>query len=56
MNSKTPFVFEDDHYQRWRNHRIYRDIENQNKFMGDKVFKHRPNQDMDKYYDERERK
>lgn len=56
MSSKTPFVFEDDHFQRWRNHRVFRDIESQNKFKGEKSFKHKPNIDMDKYYSERERR
>lgn len=35
---------------------MFRDVEDQNKFISSKVFKHRPNEDMNKHYNERERR
>jgi hypothetical protein len=56
LTSSKPVIIEDDHFQSWRKHRMFRDVSDENKFIGSKVFKHRPNEDMGKYYDERERR
>jgi len=49
-------VFEDDHYQNWRKHKQFRDIEDAQKFVDFKTFKHKNSNDMDKIYNERERR
>ena len=43
--------FEDDHYQQWRKNKQFRDVENQPSFKGYKTFRHKPNYDMDKFFD-----
>ena len=49
-------MYEDDHYKTWRYLKQFRDVEDQNKFVGFKAFQHKPNKEMDKYFTERERK
>lgn len=53
LTSSSPVIIEDDHFQSWRKHRMFRDVSDENKFIGSKFFKHRPNEDMGRYYDER---
>ena len=51
--SSTPFVFEDDHFIRWRPNKQFRDVEDSTKFVSFKSFRHKPNFEMDKYFNER---
>lgn len=56
QQNNNPSVVEDDHYKTWRYIKQFRDVEDANKFIGFKAFKHRPNYDVGKYFTERERK
>lgn len=55
-NTERPFVFEDDHYKHWRSIKPFRDVEDSSKFVAFKTFRHKPHYEMDKYYNERERR
>ena len=54
--SPKPFVFEDDHFIRWRPNKQFRDIEDSTKFVSFKSFRHKPHYEMDKVFNERERR
>ena len=56
QESVNPSHLEDDHYKTWRYNKQFRDVEDSNKFVGFKTFRHRPNYDIGKYFSERERK
>jgi hypothetical protein len=56
QQTHEPFYFEDDHHKVWRPLKQFRDVEDNHKFIAFKTFRHKPHYEMDKYFNERERK
>lgn len=56
QESVNPSRVEDDHYKTWRYNKQFRDVEDSNRFVGFKSFRHKPNYDVGKYFSERERR